>query len=182
MLINEDLKKVNTWLLANKLTLNVSKTKFMLIGTYQKLASIIREPSIVVNSKPIERVDKYKCLGTTLDETLSWDQHINEIFLKVSRGLGALKRVRPYVPQSTLVTIYNTIVLPHFDYCSTVWGSIGICQSDKLQKLQNRAARIITKSTRESRTIDLFQTLKWDNLEKRREKQLHGHNDVQGHK
>ena len=172
-LLNEDLEKVNTWLQVNKRTLNGTKTKNMLIGTHHKIASIIREPSIVVNDEPIERVQKYNCLGITLDETLSWDQHIEEISLKVSRGLGALKRIRSYVLRSTLITIFNTIILPYFDYCSTVWGSIGICQSDNLQRLQNRAARIITRSTYKSGSVGIFRSLKlWHNLEQRKEKQL----------
>ena len=165
-------KEVSTWLLANKLTLNVAKTKYMLIGAQQKIASILRESSIVVSSNLIEHVEKFKCLGITLDQTLSWEQHIEEITLKVSRDLGALKRIRPNVPQPTLITIYNTIILPYFDYCSTVWGSRGICQSEKLQKLQNRAARIVTRSTYESRSADLLQVLEWENLGTRREKQL----------
>ena len=140
-LINKDLQKVHVWLRANKLTLNVSKTKYMLMGTRQKISSIPSEPVIKINSENILRVNKYKSLGVTLDETLSWDKHIAEIFKKVSKGLGALKRIRPYVPQSTLVTVYNTIILPYFDYCSTVWGSIGKCLGDRLQKLQNRGSQ-----------------------------------------
>lgn len=171
-MINEDLKEVHTWLKANKLTLNISKTKYMLMATRQKLSSIPSEPTIMVNSEKILRVDKYKCLGVTLDETLSWDKHIEEIFKKVSKGLGALKRIRPYVPQSTLVTVYNTLILPYFDYCSTVWGCIGKCLGDRLQKLQNRAARIITRSTYEDRSTDILQKLGWNTLEQRREKQL----------
>ena len=91
---------------------------------------------------------------------------------KVSAGLGVLKKVRDLVPRQTLARIYEALVLPYFDYCSEVWGSLGKCLSDRLQKLQNRAARVITFSGYEHRSTDLFNDLGWETLEQRRAKQL----------
>ena len=170
--MNQDLGEVSTWLGANKLTLNVLKTEYMLMATHQKLSSIPKEPAVVVHNEQIERVDEYNCLGITLDETLSWNKQVEKISKKVSKGLGALRRIRPYVPQATLVSVYNAIILPYFDYCSTVWGSIGTCLGDKLQKLQNRAARIITRCTYKDRSVEVLKKLKWNTLKQRREKQL----------
>ena len=67
--------------------------------------------------------------------------------------------------------IYKSLILPHFDYCSTVWSGLGQGLSDKLQKLQNRAARVITKTGYETRSSDLLSKLGWDKLATRREKQ-----------
>ena len=61
---------------------------------------------------------------------------------------------------------------PYFDYCSQVWGGIGSTLSDKLQRLQNRAARIITKCGYDVRSCVLLQHLNLDNLETRRNQQL----------
>ena len=63
-------------------------------------------------------------------------------------------------------------MLPYFDYCSEVRGSLGKCLSERLQKLQNRAARIITFSGYEHRSTDILNDLGWETLEQRREKQL----------
>ena len=82
----------------------------------------------------IERVNSYKCLGVQVDETLSWEAHISEVIGKVAKVLAALKRLRPICPQSTLVTIYKSLILPRLDYCSTVWGCIGNGLSQKLEK------------------------------------------------
>ena len=60
--------------------------------------------------------------------------------------------------------IYKALIQPYFDYCSAVWGSIGVGQSERLQKLQNRAAQLITSS--------LLGDLAWDSLERWRSKQL----------
>ena len=62
---------------------------------------------------------------------------------KVASGIGALKRIRPYVPFTTMELIYNCLVelvQPYFDYCSAVWDSCSSYLAKKLQKLQNRAA------------------------------------------
>ena len=84
-----------------------------------------------------------KALGVYLDEFLSWDKHIDNISKNISSGIGAIKRLKPCVDHETLKSVYNAFVLPHFDYYCEVWDSIGITLSDRLQKLQNRATRVI---------------------------------------
>jgi hypothetical protein len=81
-----------------------------------------------------------------IDHNLSWNIHIEKLCKKIASGIGALKRTRPFVPCHTLLSIFNSLVQPHFDYCSVVWGNCSKTFSTKLQKLQNRAARIITYS------------------------------------
>ena len=71
-----------------------------------------------------------------------------------------------------LITIYKSLILPHLDYCSAVWGCIGNGLSQKLEKLQNRAARIITGSSWDASSAPILHALKWDSLADRRAKQL----------
>jgi len=135
------------WLDTNCLSLNVLKTKCLFTGTKQKISLLPSEPHIYLDGHSIDRVHSYKCLGVQVDETLSWEAHVFEVVGKVAKVLDALRRLRQICPQSTLVTIYKSLILPHFDYCSAVWGCIGNGLSQKLEKLQNRAARIITGSS-----------------------------------
>ena len=127
----------------------------------------------LVNLTLIERVNSYKSLGVQVDETLSWESHISEVVGKSAKVLAALRSwLRPICPQSTLVTIYKSLVLPHLDYCSAVWGCIGNGLSQKLEKLQNRAARIITGSGWDVRFAQILLALIWKSLADRRAKQL----------
>ena len=71
-----------------------------------------------------------------------------------------------------IVTMYNSLVLPYFDYCSAVWGNCRKGLSDKLQKLQNRAARVVTFSKCSRQSYELLDELMWDNLGIRRSTQL----------
>ena len=73
------------------------------------------------------------------------------------------------MPQSTLLSIYNSLVQPHFDYCSLVWGNCGKTLSNKLQKLQNRAARVITSSSYDADVNSLFDKLSWKDLNSQRQ-------------
>ena len=72
-----------------------------------------------------------------------------------------LKTAKQFLPQDTLITMYNALVLPHFDYCFAVWHDGNNSNIDKLFKLQKRAARIITGSTYEIRSVEIFNNLKW---------------------
>ena len=132
------------WLKANKLSLNVAKTEFMVIRSRQKLQSINDYTmNIHIDGALINQSNQSKSLGLIIDENLSWKATIHEISKKVSSGIGALRRVRPFVSMHTAIKIYKGLIEPHFDYCSAVWDALSEQLSEKLQKLQNRAIRVI---------------------------------------
>ena len=99
-----------------------------------------------------------------IDENLSWKAHITHISKKISSGIGALKRLRPFVSTDTAIKIYNSLIRPHFDYCSPVWDGMCGLLNDKLQKLQNRAARVILKCGYDTSSSVLLDRLGWDNI------------------
>ena len=116
--LNQDLSNINRWLIANKLTLNMTKTEFMLIGSRQKLNSLAVLPALEINGTQLNRVNFTKSLGVLIDENLTWSNHINAISKKISSGIGSIKRISHCVPPATLQNIYHGLVQSHFDYCS----------------------------------------------------------------
>ena len=169
--VTSELNNLTCWLRANKLSSNVAKTELMIIGSRQRLNTQCEEINISIDDRTIKRVDHIKSLGLTIDAQLSWSKHVDEISKKVSSAIGALKRVRPFIPTDVAVQIYNALILPHFDYCSPVWDGMSGCLSDKLQKLQNRAARVITQSPFDTSSNLLLAMLRWEKLSLRRKKQ-----------
>ena len=169
--VTSELNNLTCWLRANKLSLNVAKTELMIIGSRQRLNAQCEEIDISIDDRTIKRVDHTKSLGLTIDAQLCWSKHVDEISKKVSSAIGALKRVRPFIPTDVAVQIYNALILPHFDYCNPVWDGLSGCLSDKLQKLQNRAARVITQSPFDTSSNLLLAMLKWEKLSLRRKKQ-----------
>ena len=154
--MNFDMNLIQSWLIANKLTLNVKKTKYMLIGSKFKLSQIHNDFTVKVYDTPLDRVTKHKTLGVHIDESLNWRPHINATSKKISAGLAIVKRVSTTIPFDTRMNMYNALVVPYFNYCSTVWGNIGKELSDKIQKLQNRAARILTFATELRNSLKYF--------------------------
>ena len=74
----------------------------------------------------------------------------------ITSGIGAIKQMRPFVSQSVLyIILYNALIQPHFDYCNLVWANCGKSLSDRLHKLQNRAARMSTFSSYDALRLQL---------------------------
>ena len=169
--LNKDLENIGQWLKANRLSLNTTKTEFLLVASRQR-SSQTTCPVIQIGDTCVPRITSTKSLGLHIDEALSWSKHIEEISKKLSSAIGALKRARHYVPTSSLQIMYNSFIQPIFDYCSVVWEGLGTELARKIQKLQNRAARIITFSNFDSSSDPLLEKLEWDRLSIRRTKLL----------
>ncbi len=137
----------------------------MIIGSRQRLLVHNDHISIEIDGKAIERVYETKSLGLQIDEHLTWARHVENVSKKIASAIGALKRVRQFIDTDTALKIYIALIQPYFDYCSAVWDGLNITLNDKLQKLQNRAARIITKSRYDTSSSELFGKLGWDTSE-----------------
>ena len=109
--------------------------------------------------------------GIHIDENLTWHSHIDELRKKIACAIGAIKRVKSFMPRSTLLNAYNSLVQSHFDFCSSVWGNCGKTLFNKLQKHQNRAARVITSSNYDVDADSLFHKLSWKDLKSQRQTQ-----------
>ena len=116
----------------------------MVIGSRQRIATLAGNISLSVNGLTLQQVESTKCLGLTIDQFLTWRNHLQSVRQKVGCGIRILKRIRPFVGLEHLINVYRSIVEPYFTYCCIVWDSIGETLVDSLQKLQNRAARVIT--------------------------------------
>ena len=108
----------------------------MALGTSTR-SSKIRDVNIIMNGTAAERVNTFKYLGITIDANLKWNDQINNICCKMCNSLGIMRRIKPCVPQSLLVTIYNTMFLPHLDYGIILWRNCGNTNLSRIQKLQN---------------------------------------------
>ena len=121
--LNSELRSLNQWLISNKLSLNVAKTEYMVIRSNQRLHSFSdKQINIEIDAKLITKVKEAKSLGVIIDEHLSWSNHIDALSKKISSAIGALKRIKTFISEHTALQIYQALILPHFDYCSSVWG------------------------------------------------------------
>ena len=156
--MNIEIKGVTELLTIYKLSLIIDKIHFMLFKTRNK--SIELKGDLIIYGVKISRVEKTKFLGVYIDSSLLWRDHIHYIEGKVARSIGAIIKARKVFNQDTLRTLYYTFLCPYFNYCIEVWGNTYSTYMDPLIKLQNRALRIITGSSRRVHLAPLYRKLK----------------------
>ena len=76
-----------------------------------------------INNANIDQVQNFNFLGPHVCSDIPWNLHINEMSEKISRIIGILKKLQLVVPKHILLTIYNTLILPHINYCLLIWGN-----------------------------------------------------------
>ena len=139
--------KICDWLQSNKLSLNILKTEYMVIGTEQMLAQMGSIPKIKIGSSYLKRDITTKSLVLIIDDNLRWDEHIDYICSKTKRNIGIISRTKGVISTGSSIQLYKSLVEPYFRYDNTVWGLCNDTLIDKLQLLQNRVARIITDAS-----------------------------------
>jgi len=140
----------------------------MPVSSRARATGQVSDQHIHVQQGKFPSVDHIKYLGITVDSHLTWSQHIQELCAKLSSKIGMLKRLKHLLPIDCLVRVYNAVVQPHIDYCLTVWGGAASVYIDRVQRLQNKAARIITGVyDRDVNGVSLVKRLGWQNVRER---------------
>ena len=161
--MNSELMNINSWLIANKLTLNINKSHYIVFS--KQVLPDTYLPPIKINDNKLSRVQETKFLGVTINARLNWSTHINNITLKISRINGILYLTRSLFLKESLRYIYLTLVNSHLTYCNIVWGNANKTNLRPLFLVQKRIIRTITFSTRYTHTGPLFQTLRILNID-----------------
>ena len=116
--VNSELEKVSEWLLANRLSLNVPKCKFLLISSRKTDRNI----KVNINSRELKQETYTKYLGVIIDNKLNWKLHIQQINVKLSKGIGVLYKLRHLVPKQSLNSLYSSFIQSHVLYGILNWG------------------------------------------------------------
>ena len=155
--VNHELAKISEWLSANRLSLNVGKSKLLYFTNNDRTA--LKDIEIKINNQTLAEVASAKYLGVYLDNKLQWDVHINNIKLRLSKGVGILAKIRHYVPKSVLRSLYFTFINSHIDYNLLNWGTAPLANIEKISRKTRKAIRIISFKTHDDEPIPLFKHL-----------------------
>ena len=150
---NEEMVHIANWFKSNKLTLNINKTFFMVSHS---IMSITPQIDLNFNGFSLKQVNEIKFLGITIDNTLKWRSHINEIRTKLSKIIGVTYKIRDYLNTDNLKQIYFSLAYPHLLYCCAVWG--GACKTfiESLFVSQKKMMRAMYFQQRFDHTNHLF--------------------------
>ena len=152
--MSNGLKEIQKLIELNELSLNVKQTKYMIFHNHQR--DIINHiPKLELNGEPLVRVEDFNFLGRTIDQHMAWSAHMQKISNKILRSLGIMNRLKRYLPQNIIRTIYNSLILPHTNYSILVWEF----KSGRIFKLQKRAVHMIHCSKYNAHTEPLFKPL-----------------------
>ena len=136
--VYQEINNVNKWLKQNKLILNYKKSNFMMIGNAMQNSTTFE---VIVNHNNIPLTNSVKYLGVILDNKLTWQPHIEQISVKLSRACGMIFKLRHYVPLSTLKLIYYSMFHSVLQYSVINWGRASKHLLYKIKTLQNRFLR-----------------------------------------
>jgi hypothetical protein len=163
--VNNEIKKIARWFRANKIAVNVSKTKFIIFHTRGKPIdktpkliyddneptehnpNLIYELERVHSNHPVPESRSYKLLGINLDELLTFDLHTKYLCTKLNKSLYCINKAKNLLTQSSLVTLYYSLIHSHLSYCTPILGCANNTNISIISKIQKKAIRTITKKT-----------------------------------
>ena len=137
--INNGLENIDEWLKANRLSLNVEKTSYMLFSNKKSTDC----PIFKIRNQILSNVSNAKFLGIHLDDKLSFKNHVDTLCKKLSQSLGAFRKIAFYLPEFIKTKLYYSLIYSRLSYGILAWGRSGKVNNKKIQALQDRALKIL---------------------------------------
>ena len=163
--VNHELIKLYNWLTANKLSLNVKKSNFVIFHSHQKRLDYQVDLKIFDNHSntfsSLEHKNYVKYLGVLIDSGLTWKDHIDHVASNISKSIGIIAKLRHFVPRSTTSDIYRSLILPYTSYGIILWGQAARVYLNKIFKLQKRALRLMNFGKYTSHAISFLFLIKY---------------------
>ena len=153
-----EITKLVKWLQTNRLSLNLTKTHYMIFGTNKK--KFPSDLNLEIEGVIIDEVKETKFLGIILENTLSWNSHISHISKKIAKSVGILTRARQMLNKKILTQLYYSFLYPYIMYCNVIWGNSPDKHLWQIFKLQKRAMRVIANIRRRDSTQQAFNELR----------------------
>ena len=159
--LQADVGKAAQWTKDNKIVLNETKTKTMLVaGKHLRNKMSSTSLTVNVNSVELEQVQSHKLLGVIIDTQLNF-LHIDNLCKKLTQHIAVLKKIRRHLPLDQRILYYNTMIKQTMMYGSSVWVSTSVDNLNKVFRLQRRAAQVILNADTRANRVDLFRELNW---------------------
>ena len=156
ILLKNELPKVSNWILINKLSLNLSKTHYLLFHRVRQTQAL--EVTLCNKRIPIERSSKM--LGVFIDDKLSWKDHLSHVTKKLSSAIGIINKLKQSLNFEAKKSVYYSLVYPYLQYCNLVWGNAAQTNLRPIHLKQKKVIRIINNADYIEPTNNLFKNNK----------------------
>ena len=154
------INRINAWMVQNTLRLNQDKTEFFLVAS-RNVSSAFSDLELNLGDCTIRRSLSIKNLGVTFDDVINMSGHINSICKTVNFHIRNIWRIRRFITMEACHHVVRGLVLSRLDYANSLL--VGARQADinRLQRLQNKAARLVMACGRDQPSSDLLADLHW---------------------
>ena len=157
--VNSELEKISQWFKADKLSINIKKTKFTLFHKNSSKDDIpVKLPALMVGSNNIERTSSIKFLGVMLDEHISWIDHVRTVENKKAKNIGLLYRVSQFLDEDSLQTVYFSYIHSYLNYANIAWARTYATKLKRVYLKQKHAVRIVFNREKLTHSKPLFKT------------------------
>ena len=156
-ILNKELASVDTWFKCNRLSLNVSKTNYIVFHSSRSTLNT-DQVCLKIDKEEITKVKETRFLGVMIDECLDFKCHINVLMTKLSKYVGLFYKIRHVLPFSALLTLYKCLFEPHLNYCNEIWCNTFPSHLSKIEVLQKKVIRAICWADFNAPTDPLFHT------------------------
>jgi hypothetical protein len=155
------ISSVKDWMTTNRLKMNDDKTEIIPIGTKPKLSATPEVSVLILSDTQISFAHKVRDLGVILDSCLTMNHHISNLCRSVFLELRRLSQIRPYLSMEAAKKLASAFILSRLDYCNSLLAGLPDVKLDRLQRLQNHAARVVLKKRKRDHAKPLLRTLHW---------------------
>ena len=165
--INIELKNIAEWLRANKLSINIDKTNFILFHNNRDKDHLpLKLPTLCINDVPIKQVVSTKFLGVQIDENINWTHHITLTENKLAKQLGLLYKAKPFLNRKSMINLYFSFIHTYINYGNIAWASTTKTKLKKIYSQQNQAIKTVFNEDILSPSKELFYELRTLNIYK----------------
>ena len=161
------------WCICNKLSINIDKTKSMIV--HGRSIDVNQESLLKIGGKSLQNVSRYEYLGVVMDDKLNMNGHIEHITKKVQGKLCVLRKIRRHITEASALLIFKTLIMCHFDYGDFTVDSGTKVIVDRLDRLHTRALRCIEyrhEVDNGMNITELYHRYNLESLETRRKRHL----------
>ena len=152
-------EQIKIWMTSNKLRLNENKTEIMLVHSAR-----CKQPpefSLCVNGNVATPKEKVKNLGVVLDHNLSMSSHVTSLCQSMYFQLRRIASIRNFIPDDVAKTLVTSLILSKLDYCNSLLAGIPQESLNRLQLVQNNAARLVSKTKKSDHITPVLRDLHW---------------------
>ena len=159
--LNACLSDIRSWMIKNKLKINDDKTEFLIIASPHSHKQLSDDHHLTVGNSSIAPSSSAKNLGVIFDDKMNMEKQVSNICKSANFQLRNIGAIRNCLNDKAASQLVHSLITSRLDYCNSLLGGISDTQIERLQRVQNNAARIVAKLKKYDHISPTLQSLHW---------------------